>query len=145
MKNQIQTAVFVFGVFFSLSLSAQQTDLTDQNPNYAKSMEKYMTIKDDLLKTQSTTLQNTYKAIDDIELKKERRALKRSNRHERRLARINNRGYYFNDFYNYTPYNYYWSGYRPYANYSRYNNPYCGLNVATDVATLGLYTYWLLR
>jgi hypothetical protein len=118
----------------------------DQNPNYKRSLEKYMAIKDDYIKKEGTTIQNTYKAIDDMEAKKERRALRKERRHERRMARINNRRYYNNCYspyyYGYNSFNNYgWDGYyhnRPYGyNNWRYNNacrpytrPHLGLGVS---------------
>jgi hypothetical protein len=95
--NFVLILAVLFGVqIISINNLVAQSDslLPDQNPNYKKSMEKYMAIKDDYISKEGTTLQNTYKAIDDMEAKKERKALRKEQRHERRMARINNRGHY---------------------------------------------------
>lgn len=99
-----------------------QNDLTpDQNPNYKKSMEKYMGMKDKLTKNQGTTVQATYKAIDDMQIKRERKDVKKANRQKRRMSRIENNGYYYD--YNY-PYqsNYISSNNNGYRYHYGYNN-----------------------
>src|ERR1700741_4465284 len=59
---------------------AQEELSPDQNPNYKKSLEKYMAKKDELTKNEGTTMQATYKAIDDMQIKQEHKDLRRSNR-----------------------------------------------------------------
>ncbi|MBN8703284.1 MAG: hypothetical protein J0M08_09470 [Bacteroidetes bacterium] len=133
--------------------SAQDELVPDQNPNYRKSMDKYMTVKDDLTKSESTTIQATYKAIDDMEIRKERRMQRKEWRQDRRMARINNRGLfwgngYYNNSFGYNPYNYnYYSPFSPYDNFNMGYTPYFrrGLNTATTLGLLGLGTYLLLR
>lgn len=137
-------------------IKAQEELAPDQNPNYKKSLEKYMSKKEELTKNEGATVHATYKAIDDMQIKQERKALRRSNRQERRLARINNRGYYYSSPYygnaNY-PYNYYgynnynsYPGYNPFNNYNNYYyRPACGLNTIGNAALLGLGAYLLLR
>lgn len=140
----------------TITVQAQEQLLPDQNPNYRNSMEKYMAEKDELLKNQGKTIQNTYKAIDDMELKAERKAQRKMFRQERRLARINNRSYYYNPGMNmgYNPYGYNYGMNYGYNNFG-YNggyyaptmyNPYAiGLNTVTNTALLGLGLYWWLN
>lgn len=145
----MKTNIILILILVAQFLKAQDL-FPDQNPNYMKSMEKYMVNKDDLIKNEGKTIQSTYKAIDDMQIRAERKALRRSYRQERRLARINNRGYY-NPFY-YYPYN---NGigynFNPYVynygyNYPTYGyTPYCGLNTITNTALLGLGLYWWLK
>ncbi len=145
------TLISLITVVMTNSIKAQEELVPDQNPNYKRSMEKYMTDKDELLKNQGKTIQATYKAIDDMQLKEEHKALRRTYRQERRLARINNRGYFYNSpyySYNYNPYGYnsgYNSGYNyGYSSYGYYR-PYCGLNTVASAALLGLGLYWWLK
>ena len=148
----------IVALLISSTVTKAQEELApDQNPNYRRSMEKYISEKDELLKNQGKTIQATYKAIDDMQLKQERKALRRSNRQERRLARINNRSYYYNNPYysfNANPYNYgYNYGYNYNYNYGfnngyspyHYSAPSCGLNTVASAAILGLGLYWWLR
>ena len=62
--------IFVFG----------QELAPNQNPNYQQSRNKYMGFADSLTSYQSTTIQDTYKAIDYLadkaEAKAERRAFR---------------------------------------------------------------------
>lgn len=138
-------------------IQAQEELSPDQNPNYKKSLEKYMAKKEELTKNEGTTVQATYKAIDDMQIKQERKDLRRSNRQDRRLARINNNGYSYNSPYYYSnsnyPYNYYgynnynsYPGYSPFNNYNNYYyRPACGLNTIGNAALWGLGAYLLLR
>lgn len=153
--NKITTScafLITLFAFFGSSIAQQEKLLPDQNPNYKRSMEKYMSNHEELLKYQGTTIQATYKAIDDVQLKKERKDLRRTYRQERRLARINNRGYYYSSpFYNNYGYGYnYYNNYSisPYRSYNNYYNPYsnyrpysasCGLNIGLPLLGLGLY------
>lgn len=138
-------------------ISKAQEELTpDQNPNYKKSLEKYMAQKEELTKNEGTTVQATYKAIDDMQLKQERKDLRKSNRQDRRMARINNNRYSYNTPYYFSnsnyPYNYYgynnynaYPGYSPFNNYNNYYRPACGLNTLGNAALFGLGAYLLLR
>lgn len=149
------TLIGLITVVMTNSVKAQEELAPDQNPNYKKSMEKYMTDKDELLKNQGKTIQATYKAIDDMQLKEERKVLRRTYRQERRLARINNRGYYYNPYYSYNnpfAYNYGYNYGNNYGNnygynygYTPYYRPYCGLNTVASAALLGLGLYWWLK
>ena len=150
-------------------ISAQNKLAPDQNPNYMKSLEKYMEKKDELIKHQGTTIQDTYEAIDDIQIKKDRKKLKRANRQKRRMARIENNGY---NNYNYIPYRYNYSSsfnngyqngygynnfyrqynqYRPYrynscSNYNPYYRPFSSYTInAGNAALWGVGAYLLLR
>jgi len=124
------------------------TLLSDQNPNYQKSRDKYMTEATSLTKNEGVTIQETYKAIDDVQAKKERRELLSERRHERRMARIQSRSNRGQQFYNY-PYNngyynnYFDNGY--YSNsignyYSPYysNNVFGNINPVLNTALFGL-------
>lgn len=139
----------------STVIKAQVELAPDQNPNYQKSLEKYVAKKDELTKNEGTTVQATYKAIDDMQIKQEQRDLRRSNRQDRRLARIGNRGSYYrssnnNNYSNYPYYGY--NNYNSYPNYypnnNYYNNYYSpryGLNAIGNAALLGLGVYLLLH
>ncbi len=138
-------------------IKAQAELAPDQNPNYKKSQEKYVAKKDELTKNEGTTVQATYKAIDDMQIKQERKDLKRSNRQDRRMGRITNRGYnynspyyfsnsnYPNNYYGYNNYNTY-PGYSPFNNYNNYYyRPSWGFNALGNAALFGLGAYLLLR
>jgi hypothetical protein len=91
MKNIFLT--MVIGLIFGTISFAQNGDLIeDQNPNYMNSMRKYMDSKDDIIATQGTTEQDTYYVFDRYENKLQKKINKQENKHERRLAKINNRG-----------------------------------------------------
>ena len=91
----------------------------DQNPNYEKSMRKYMLKKDSLTMAQGTTVQETYKAFDWVEWKRSQKELRRERRHELRMARASAPRYYSN------PYSYPYSNYPYYPRrHHQYYNPY---------------------
>jgi hypothetical protein len=91
MKNIILT--LVIALVSGVVSFAQNGDLIeDQNPNYMNSMRKYMDSKDDIIATQGTTQQDTYYVFDRYENKLQKKINKQENKHERRLAKINNRG-----------------------------------------------------
>ena len=138
--------------------SMSQTLAEDQNPDYMISQVKYLEMADSLNALHGTTPQETYKAIDWMAERQEKRDARRAFRRELRLARAQN-GWYYNDYsyynyrssyypvyngnynYNYNPYHSYYS---PRYNYyrPRYNNRNWVPLVATaaTVATIG----WLL-
>ncbi|MDR2222111.1 MAG: hypothetical protein LBE34_05155 [Flavobacteriaceae bacterium] len=91
-----------------------QSVMGEQNPNYRVSMDKYMVLVDSITRDFGTTEQNTYKAYDWYEAKQERKAQKKQWRHEERMERAKNRGYYSNSYYD----GYYGNGY----NTGYYNN-----------------------
>lgn len=146
MKVFFHISAFVF--LFMLQVQAQTTASTstllpDQNPNYEKSRDKYMAKSDDLTSKEGTTVQQTYKAIDDMQIKQERKDLAAQRRHERRMARIQSRGnrqiynpYYYNGYNN--PYGYY----HPYY---YYNNIYGNVNSIANTALLGIAIWSLLK
>ncbi len=128
MKHIITIAL---STLFCISVNAQHDSvnlLPDQNPNFQRSRAKYMEQSVELTKNQGQTIQDTYKAIDDVQAKKERRELAATRRHERRMARIMSRGYgyggYYNNGYSYGYNNYGYNNYG-YNNYG-YNNGYYG-------------------
>ncbi len=92
------------------SLVYAQTDVPDQNPNYRASRDRYMKLKDSLLASSNTTIQETYKAYDWYEAREERRKLRRDRRYNLRLARLENS-------YRYDYYNPYYGGRGWYNNY----------------------------
>lgn len=103
----------------SVMANAQTELAPDQNPNYAVSRDKYMQMADSLNQWHSTTLQNTYQAIDFMADKERARNERREFRQQLRLerARWNNYNYrndgYFNSPYDYRNNNSYYS---PYGN-----------------------------
>jgi hypothetical protein len=133
--NRLMYSLLSVSLIANITVMVAQDDvlLPDQNPNYKVSMDKYIQQKDELTKTAGLTIQNTYKAIDDVALKIEKKAARRAARNERRLARIENRNrYYSNRYYsNYSnsyqpyytrPYSYSNQRYSPNYNYYGYNN-----------------------
>jgi hypothetical protein len=109
---------------------SQEPLAPNQNPNYAVSRAKYMSMSDSITAWQGTTSQDTYKAIDWMADRAEARANRREFRRELRLARAR----WFNN-YNYSDYyrgRYFNNYYYPYDNYYRRNRfgvtPWYGLN-----------------
>ncbi len=100
MKNII--LAFIFVTMGNISFGQEATSLApDQNPNYINAMNKYSDNSIEYTSQQGTTLQETYKAINPLEEKRELRSLRRKYRsqraywrHQRRLARIENTRYY---------------------------------------------------
>lgn len=100
----------------SVLFAKAQTDLAgDQNPNYALSRDRYMKMADSINAWHSTTQQQTYKAIDYLEDKRQERRERKNFLREMRLAGVRN-GWYQNDYY--LP-DFNTSFYRPYNNYYR--------------------------
>jgi hypothetical protein len=139
MKN----IAFILLSFLSCTNFSAQKDslslLPDQNPNFRKSRAKYSEMVATLTQNQGQTVQQTYKAIDDVQAKKERRELRISNRQERRMARIQSRGYYYGNNNNWGGFNNNWGGFNGfggnfYQNYGcspfgyNYNCPYPLIN-----------------
>lgn len=134
------------------------TLLPDQNPNYEKSRDKYMANSDSQTAKEGQTVQQTYKAIDDMQAKQDRKAQKAQWRQDRRMARIQsrNRGYYNSNrgYYNSYPYGqgynpYYYNGYsNPYGYSSPYyysNNIYGNVTSVMSTALLGVALWSLLK
>jgi hypothetical protein len=120
----------------------------DQNPDYMVSQSRYMGMADSLTSTHGETIQETYKAIDWMADRQQRRDDRRAFRRQLRLERARY-GWSYNDYSNYNPtYSYYprysgnyWYNYQPYHNYyrSRWNN-WNLVPLAATAATVG----WLL-
>ncbi|WP_010520380.1 hypothetical protein [Aquimarina agarivorans] len=141
MKTYILT--FLGALSFCM-LSAQNSDklAEDQNPNYKVAMEKYMESPKELTLLQSTTVQETYKAIDPLEEKRELRSQRRQYRaqrpywrHQRRLERIKNTRYYENNnnwggFYNYGYRNNFIGRHQRFRNYNYFGGGLLGLGLA---------------
>ncbi|WP_029209631.1 hypothetical protein [Aquimarina agarilytica] len=117
-----------FLTFCILSAQDSKPLVEDQNPNYKVAMDKYMESPKEYTLLQSTTVQETYKAIDPLEEKRELRSQRRQFsaqrpywRHQRRLERIKNTRYYEsydNGFFNN----------RGFYNYGYRNNNFIGRN-----------------
>ena len=131
---------FILLFIFQIDLIAATNKLNnDQNPNYKRSMKRYMSISDSLISTQGTTIQNTYVAIDEykekidkkIAKKKQRKEKKAIKKAKRKSSKYNRISYidYSSDYY-YSPYNYnsglyYNNMFTPYTNHVYYGiNPY---------------------
>ena len=118
--------LYTFGIVASLSTSAfAQTELVaDQNPNFQKSQDKYTKIADSVNKWHSTTLQETYKAIDYLEDKRIAKEKRQAFRRELKLARAmrGDRYYYYSPYQSNQPYYRYRSYYNPYRNRYGFNN-----------------------
>lgn len=91
---------------FTVVLSAQEKQnlADDQNPNYKLAMEKYVANLQEYTSLQGTTVQETYKAIDPLEEKRELKALRRQYRaqrpywrHQRRLEQAKNTRYIYDN------------------------------------------------
>jgi len=106
--------IYIITLFSFLSLcavSAQnlQELEEDQNPNYKIAMDKYKEHSKELTLLEGTTVQETYKAIDPLEEKRELKSQRRKFRaqrpywrHQRRMERIKNTRYFENNgFFNY--------------------------------------------
>jgi hypothetical protein len=86
----MKTLYTICSFLFALTASAQQTLseptlVPDQNPNYMISQTKYLALRDSLMLTMNTTVQQTYKAFDWHEIKTQRRNTRFENRMQRRL------------------------------------------------------------
>lgn len=152
MKN---IAILALSLLFCINMRAQKDSLNllpDQNPNFRKSRAKYTELAASLTQNEGQTIQQTYKAIDDVQAKKERRELRIARRHERRMARILSPGYFYglnsnwgcnNGFNGYWPYGNFNQnfGYSPFGcNYPNYfGNSRCNSsNSVLNTALLGL-------
>ncbi|WP_134091761.1 hypothetical protein [Olivibacter sp. XZL3] len=120
-KRMFQLLGMVFLPFFVAN--AQEIISTDQNPNFNKSLRRYLTISDSLLRDQGSTVQQTYKAYDWYLAREERKALRRERRHLERMANP----YYSDRFYPSIGFGYF--------GYSRWGNrgwsPYGGIGFNT--------------
>ncbi|NII24568.1 hypothetical protein HB364_05745 [Pseudoflavitalea sp. X16] len=114
MKSILLTASLV--VVSALTSTAQDNSLAQQNPSYMVSQARYMKMADSINSWHGTTIQDTYKAIDYLEDKREQRANRRAWRHELRMERARNSGWYNNGYYN--------DYYPSYGNGYYYNRPW---------------------
>jgi len=91
-----------------------QEPAADQNPRHASSRDKYLKLADSINQGQSTTLQDTYKAIDYLADRQEARDARKQYRRDLRMERAK-RGYY-DDYYYYSPYSQHYGAqfYHPY-------------------------------
>ncbi|HUP13787.1 MAG TPA: hypothetical protein VM187_16310, partial [Niastella sp.] len=83
----------------------------DQNPDYMVSQAQYMGMADSITSMHGETIQETYKAIDWMADRQQRRDDRRAFRRQLRLERARY-GYYYNDNSYYSP------GYSYYPSYS---------------------------
>ena len=118
----------------------------DQNPNYKKSMDKYMSLKDSSHTFMSTTIHDVYKVVDWAEEKQKQKDLKKERKHELKKMRIeaNNQNRRFRNRRGYNPY--YYNNYNgfnynnPYTNQYGYGNGY-NYGVSNDLFILGSLLY----
>lgn len=122
MKAYLLHVPLIIAIYLISNVAGAQTSLApDQNPGFAISRDKYMKIADSVNAWHSTTIQDTYKAIDWIADRQAARADRREFRRDLRRYRAGSYrpyGYYGN--YNYGGYyrNNYRRGYY-YPNYYR--------------------------
>ena len=102
-------------------LQAQSNFLPDQNPGYTVSRDKHIRHADSLTAWHSTTVQETYKAIDYLADQREARLERRAFHRQLRLIRAANRWSYNSSYYDYD-YNDY--NYNRRASSRYYRNPY---------------------
>lgn len=118
----MKTLLLFFATVFSGLLAIGQELSKDQNPNYAASRDKYMKVADSVNAGQSTTAQQTYKAIDYLADKEEAREARKQFRRDLRMERVRNNYLYNGMGYRYPygngPYHYY-----GHPSFRRFNNP----------------------
>lgn len=130
--------------FFTCNGLIAQNLAPDQNPNYKQSLEKYLALKDSLILFEGTTLQQTYKAIDFMQAKEDRRNERRADRRFRRNNRSMNRfnRNFDNGFYGYN--NFYGNRWNN-NGWNNWNNNSWGNNNCSFGNGLGSSLWWLLR
>ena len=75
-------------LLFTITTAFAQQDLvTNQNPNYKVSYDKYVASSEQYTDQQGTTVQETYVAIDPIEEKRNRKKIRKDYRAQRSLWR----------------------------------------------------------
>jgi hypothetical protein len=148
MKRSIHLFFYLLsaGLFLATGTNAQTGLAPDQNPNYMISRDKYIHLADSITAYHSTTIQDTYKAIDWMEYKREAREQRRAFRRDLRMERARNIGYYPDYYspvydYNYYPYN----RYRNYGYYGRGGNGNFYRHTLPLAITLGAAAWWLCR
>ena len=123
MNKYLPGSVLAFlSVIVSISSHAQTTLAYDQNPSFAVSRDKYMKIADSVNSWHSTTQQETYKAIDWLQDRKEARADRREFRRQLRMQQASWNNYYYPN-YNYGRRGYYNNNYyRHNRNFRRHHS-----------------------
>lgn len=111
MKKLFYIAVLL--VFPVMIYSQPNSLVSDQNPRYQESQDRYMKLRDSLTAWHNTTIQNTYKAYDWREAREERRKQRREWRHQERLLNSYYSGYDYYGYYPYAGYSYSPSYYYP--------------------------------
>ena len=103
MKKTFTTsALLILTLHFYSGAAAQSNRSSDQNPDFAVSRTKYMSIADSVNQLHSTTVHQTYKAYDWYEAKMERRQKRQDFRRELRLERARYSNFYHRN-YGYQP------------------------------------------
>lgn len=147
-KVILPAVTLVMVTLFTATTIAQTSLAPDQNPRYMESQQKYMKVSDSVNTWHSTTLQDTYKAIDFLADKQEARDQRRAFRRQMRMERARwgwDNGYYDNyNGYGYPGYynnNYNNNGYyRPYGFRNNLSNYFWNtLPIATGI---GLASWW---
>lgn len=105
MKKTLLFSVLSAPLMLGAQLASGQTPEPDQNPDFMVSRAKYMAMADSVNSLHSTTPQETYKAIDYLEDKREARELRKAERRERARYGYNYYGYDYPAYYD--PYYYY--------------------------------------
>ena len=143
MKIALHRSLLVVMLMMAAAVTMAQTALApDQNPDYAISRAKYMKVADSINSWQSTTAQETYKAIDFLADKAEAKANRRAFRQQLRMERARN-GYYSSDLYNSINYGNYGSyGNRWGAGFNNYYSPYRYNRRSNFSWNLGLGWWW---
>lgn len=94
IRNHHFAAGIVAGLLImAMPAMAQQKLLPDQNPRYQESMNLYLINEDSLTAREGETVQQTYKAYQFMEAKREWREQKRQARLERRARGWDSWGY----------------------------------------------------
>jgi len=146
MKKSIHSYFLLVTAFLLATGAMAQTGglAPGQNPNYMIARDKYITIADSVIAFHSTTIQDTYKAIDFLQDRRDARDQRRLFRQNLRMERARYGGYNYYD-YN-TPYYYnnfpYYNGIRR-NRYGRgwYDN--YNYRVSLPIAiTLGALGWW---
>src|SRR3954470_21314823 len=124
MKRNVLYNLLLLPLAMLIALGGMSQALVeDQNPDYMISQVKYLGMADSLNALHGTTPQETYKAIDWMAERQERRDARRAFRRELRLARAQY-GWYYNDYSYYNYHSSYYPGYN--GSYSSYYPAYNG-------------------
>ena len=123
MKKNVLFFLPALFTLCSLQISRAQASLApDQNPDFIVSRDKYIKLADSINAWHSTTIQETYKAIDYLEDKREARLERQAFHRQLRLTRAL-QGWSYDDAY-YSPANYYNSAYYNGASGRNYRHRY---------------------